>query len=231
MFNERNRQFDRPRDNKFISRRNPQPIFQARSLFSNQDQYQEAERMTLHILNGKIGQLTKDAEGSVDYAEVLEIIDSENIELKFMNYEHLVEIFLRHTPFAFRMVDGDRIQLIRPEGAGQPVEPPEFLYFGTVMGVACKAFGKGLQSRRHPYVILQESKEAATLNAKSFSEETKDTAVVITIKALQASQAGTKFIKGNRDGQVMTEHISRTHLKFEPRDLVQIDTILADSKG
>lgn len=226
MYPNRNGQFNHPRDPKFSPR--PQ-LTLSRSMFPSYDSYMDAERLVLGIVEGKIGEPKREKDGSVNYGEILDVVDAENIDLKYMGYEHIVEIFLRHSPSVFAL-DGDNLVSTRPVGAGNNMEPPELLYFGTVFGVAAQAYGKGLQSKRHPYVILQTSLDAATASAKIFSQNTNDKAVVIVVQAKQAYAKGVKFLQGNREGQVMTEYISRGFLSFDPRILVEIDSALGATR-
>lgn len=226
MYPNRNGQFNHPRDTKL----SPRPSLSiSRSMFPSFDSYKDAERLVLGIVEGKIGEPKREKDGSINYGEVLDVVDAENIDLKYMGYEHIVEIFLRHSPSIFAL-DGDNLISTRQLGAGNSIEPPELLYFGTVFGVAAQAYGKGLQSKRHPYVILQTSLEAATASANVFSQNTNDKAVVITVQAKQAYAKGVKFFQGNREGQIMTEYISRGFLTFAPRVMVEIDSALGATR-
>jgi RNA:NAD 2'-phosphotransferase (TPT1/KptA family) len=187
----------------------------ARSLFQKYEEYSEAERLLIGVLEGKVGKvkLKKDSNGAANYCDVLDIMEQENLYLSYLGYEHVVEIFLRHTPVMFKL-DGDFLVSAKAKDAGKDIMPPELLFFGTVAGVANKAVNKGLISKRHPYIILQSDRIVATKTAEAFSQESGDDPVVIEIRAMEACKSGTPFLLGNREGQYMTEYVSRNYLNF-----------------
>ena len=200
-------------DSNLMPAKQTSGTFNPRTLFHSYEDYQEAERLLLGILEGKIGKIRRNNDGSIVYDDILDMLENENTYLSYLGYEHLVELFLKHNPQAFKL-DGDLIVPFKACLSTKDVEPPEYLYFGTVSGVADKAANKGLSSKRHPYIILQSDFTVAEKTAESFGLESGDLPVVITIRALEAKKNGVEFLLGHREGQYMTEYVSRTYLSF-----------------
>jgi len=185
-----------------------------RSLFRSEEHYVKAEKMLDGVLTGKIGDAPMGDNGEIAFSTVLDIMGDENKALDYMDYEHLVELYLRHSPLFFNLA-GDDIVSLRPANFEKPVVPPDTLYFGTVRGVAQRALEQGLESRKHPHVVLTSDITAAVRRSHQFSMSTKDEAVLLTVDAGRAYKDGKEFLVGNRSGLYMATHISRKYLTYD----------------
>lgn len=194
----------------------PMPVTNTvhRSLFKHVDHYLKADRLLDGILQGRVGSLRVDEEGRVPLDKVLDVLCDENKALGYVDFEHLVELYLRQTP-AYFLLDGDDIVSLKPSDCGKPSEPPDTLYFGTVQGVATRALEQGLQSLKHPHVVLTSDIDSATRRAVQFAESTSDDPVLLKIDASQAHECGVEFVVGNRKGLYMATHISRRYITSE----------------
>lgn len=198
-----------------------------RSLFKSPAAYSDAEKLISRILKGQIGDSSIYREDrGVHYEDILGIIQEENSYLGYINFDHLIEVYLRHYPQTFK-IDDDFLVPVVEENKDTEVEPPELLYFGTSGEVAMKALNKGLQSNRHPFLILTSSYDIAERKADSFADQCGDTPVVITVDAAKAYEDNVSFFTGTSDQAFLVEYISKKYIElpegFEPEGVLPQD--------
>lgn len=185
-----------------------------RSLFKSLEHFLKAHKLVESILQGKIGNVPIPEDGAVPFDHVLDLVVERDNTLDYMDFEHLVELYLRHAPLLFE-IDGENLVSLRPSNCGETVEPPEVLYFATVNGVADRVVEHGLQSQKHPFVIMTNSKQAAIKRAHRFSANIKDGPALVLVRALEAHNSGTEFTVGNREGLFLTARVSSDFLSIE----------------
>lgn len=185
-----------------------------RTLFKSASHLQCAERMVASVMRGEIKRVPLDDNRSAHFGTILDYISEENLELDYLDYEHMVEIYLKHTPNLF-LFEGENLISLLPPGAGSKVEPPSKLYFGTLRKVADSSMKQGLRSLKYPQLILTENESAAAYRARKFVKydaPNSDTPVIIEVDAAAAYAAGTEFFQGDRDGLYATAEVSRKFL-------------------
>lgn len=186
----------------------------ARSLFKEESHYHSAEKILEAALSNKIPS-KPEADGSLHIFEALDILSREDENLDYLNYNHLIEVYLRHSPIMFYIRSDEKEDFLvsmRPKTAGLPIVPPDVLYFGTLSGVAGQAMSRGLTSNKHACVILTDDRDQAEARAYGFSKEKDAPPALIIVDAKSAVKNGTCFLGGDREHFYKTELISRAYL-------------------
>lgn len=183
-----------------------------RSLFKEYDHYLVTSKLLETILSWKYPDLLPDDKGQVPIDKVIEVLSSESEEFDYIDFEHIVEIYMKHDPYLFA-IEGENLISSRPFNAGKEVEPPEHLFFGTIEGVAERAVVRGLMSQKHPYVILTENFKSAANRAIGFTRGSRDTACVLKVNAKEAHEAGTEFLMGNKSSLYLAVHINKKFIE------------------
>lgn len=179
-----------------------------RSLFSDDTLYQKAEKAILDVFD-------KTSQREIPLETFYDEIQKEIGDSFLVDFEHIVEVYLRHSPSTF-LIDGANLKSLRPQNAGMPVEPPETLYFGTTSSVASQALVHGLRSLRGQCVIVTADREVAVSRALTFAKECATEPSLITIEASRASsEFAVTFLMGDRDNLFKAEYIGALFLSVE----------------
>jgi hypothetical protein len=147
----------------------------------------------------------------VSINKVLDEVSASDKDLASMDFEHLVEVYLRHSPSTFA-IQGDVLTPIRPVTAGAPVTPPSVLYFGTTYDVANMSTERGLSSMRSSHVVLTEDYDVAVSRSMEFAAQSSTAPFLITVDAEQAHKQGVVFLGGDRAGLYKTPLIESCYL-------------------
>ena len=179
-----------------------------RSLFSDETLYLKAEQAILGVFD-------KTSQREIPLETIYDEVQKEVGDSFLVDFEHIVEVYLRHTPSTF-LIDGDSLKSLKPQNAGMPAEPPETLYFGTTSSVASQALVHGLRSLRGQWVIVTADREVAVSRAFTFAKECDTEPSLITIEASRASKEfDVTFLLGDRDNLYKAEYIGALFLSVE----------------
>lgn len=189
--------------------KSPLRPFLRRSCFTTERLYCKAEAIALSVMNPSAA----DPAG-VPIPKVLDAIAASDKDLANVDFEHLVEIFLRHSPSTF-LIQGDLLVPIRPVTAGTPVTPPSLLYFGTTYDVANMSTERGLSSMRSTHVVLTDDYDVAVSRSMEFAAQSSTQPFLITVDARQAHNDGVVFLGGDRAGLYKAPLIEARYLSIQ----------------
>lgn len=189
-----------------MSSKNHKPL--RRSLFSDESLYLKAEQAILDVFD-------KTSQREIPLNIIYDEVQKEVGDSFLVDFEHIVEVYLRHTPSTF-LIDGENLKSLRPQNAGMPVVPPDTLYFGTTSSVASQALVHGLRSLRGQCVIVTADREVAVSRATLFAKECATEPCLITIDASRAfKEFAVIFQMGDRDNLYKAEYIGALFLSVE----------------
>lgn len=154
----------------------------------------------------KNNEIKKDELGFSLIEDLCNKIKEKDSSFKYLNRNHIIEFFFKDADKKILISGADHIRYkdIRY------LQPPEFLYFGTVEAMIKKMREHGIRSFTKGYLKLYETPEKACEFAKKFARDGEKT-VCIKIKAMQAFSEGLKF-STYIDGEYIVVQIQKSYI-------------------
>lgn len=181
-----------------------------RSLFKSELLFHSAETFLKDVLRKAL--LNK--ETSLPWEDALDRVAQQDSHLADLDFEHLVELYLRHNPGFFR-IEGNTLIPTSTIHAGLTGTPPEVLYFGTNLSTATSILNHGLLGHRSPKVTVTSDRGIACSRAQHFARTNDSTPCLVTIQAKEAHEKGTTFWIGERPGLYLAEYIDKAFVSME----------------
>jgi hypothetical protein len=193
----------------------PRSFFQRDNFNKREPSFLLAMHLITHAMTYKVEVPGRLSNGSVPIDCMLDFLASSDDSLGQVDFEHLVELYLRTTDPLFT-IEGNDLVPVLPVNKGSIVTPPDVLYFGTHSAIALQAQVGGLKSIHSSLVVMTDRKDLAVVRAKKFSRERKGSRpILVVIDAKRASASGVEFLVGDKRSLYLASHIDRLFLDLE----------------
>lgn len=148
--------------------------------------------------------------------EVCNYIKEKNENLSYVDRDHIIELFFKDRERRILIVDKDYVQYRKVSY----VQPPDYLYFGTVKNLVDRMTTYGIKSRTKGFVKLYSTPEQARGFAEQFATREGDIIVTLKVNAKAAFSTGTKF-STHKEGEYIAVRIDKRYI---------LDVIETDNK-
>lgn len=178
------------------------------TLFMNQSDLNTALICTVHLLRDNLASLNKDTEGYYKLNDVCDILKKRMPFLSYINQNHIVELFFK---------DRQRKIIFKNESLLKYklktyIDPPDVLYFGTLINLVPKMRDKGIFSSTKKYIKLYTCREDAEKFAKKFAIHSGDTISILEIDSKKACSMGSRF-STYEEGEFIVSEVKKEFIK------------------
>lgn len=139
--------------------------------------------------------------------DVVRYVHEEVDNLQYINNAHIIELFFKDPNRRILIKGGDMIKYKKVVY----VQPPKYLYAGTVEGLKEKMMLTGIRSKTKGYIKLYKSEQDALSFASKFAKHPSDILTTILIDAESAFNDGYKF-STYRDGEYIVVQVDPKYI-------------------
>lgn len=177
------------------------------SLYENPTDLNSALITAVHLLMNKDKSLDCDKSGYCYLEKLSEAITIKMPYLSYINSNHIVELFFKDKYRKIMLYGPDKIKY----KIKRIVEPPEVLYFGTLLNLSRKMRAQGIFSSTKHYIKLYKNKDKAMEKAAKFVTQPRDKLITMKIDAKQAYSDGVKFLT-YEDGEYIVSEVKKEYI-------------------